>query len=277
MPGRLAAGRLRHRINIDEPVFATDEASGAEELTDWQHVFENVPAEILFKGGSEYMAAAQVQDERRVEVTIRWRPGLEETQRVVWTPNLGKRRIFNVRAVLPGGASLQDSATLQCTELSEAEYRAIVEDDEEPPPPDLDPLFTLTVGKTSDDTQFGFVAYDEGVTGYPGAPFGAVLPTTVNGADIIYLSFSVFGSGFQLIFYATDAGAAPASDLFTTLQFTDDDDNEFTFERAEADTPDGIDFTFGPGDVRAWQWTRDPSTPAFPALTVGTDYVIRGV
>lgn len=146
------------------------------------------------------------------------------------------------------------------------------------PVPEAEELFTLTMGVSTDDpiTNYGFSYYDEGVTGYPGAPFGAVNPPTVATHTIIYFAFGPNMDGF--IFYiwlTTSDNLAPPSDVFDTIQFTDDNDVTWEFERANADNPTGSDFTFGDGDVREWKWTVPAS--ALPTVTPDQDYILSGL
>lgn len=133
---------------------------------------------------------------------------------------------------------------------------------------------TLTLGVSTDDpiTNYGFSLYDEGVTGYPGAPFGAVSPGTLATFDVVYLAFGPSGDGFAFYLYLTDAGSAPPSETFETLEFTDDADAVWVFARADANDPEGADFTFGPGDVRAWSWTVSAS--ALPVVTPSSEYEV---
>lgn len=137
---------------------------------------------------------------------------------------------------------------------------------------------TLTAGVATDVSQAGFVLYDEGTTGYPGAPFGSIAPSQVYGFDVVYLAIAPSGGGFTFSWWTTDGTGGPgttpdeAAFTFESISFVDDDDATWTFAKADAANPLGNTFSFGGDDVREFAWTVDPST--VPALTEGVEYVV---
>ena len=89
------AGRLRHRIVIEQQVKARDATSGAETIT-WQTYQASVPAELMPMSGKEFQAANAQQSETLTRCLIRYLPGLDETMRVTHD---GVE--YNIRAILP--------------------------------------------------------------------------------------------------------------------------------------------------------------------------------
>lgn len=110
------AGRLRHRVTIQDPSEAQDSSTGAVEFVGWIDTFADVPAEVDFLSGREYLAAAQIQSEDVAEITIRWRPGLHAKQRIVWAPSGVAARYFNITAPIPEGRGAREFVTLRCSE-----------------------------------------------------------------------------------------------------------------------------------------------------------------
>jgi SPP1 family predicted phage head-tail adaptor len=74
-------GRLRHRVQVQTRAATTDDMGQAAEQ--WATVL-TVWAEALPLRGREFFAAAQVQQEHSVKFTMRWRPELKPTARIVW-------------------------------------------------------------------------------------------------------------------------------------------------------------------------------------------------
>lgn len=93
----MQAGRLRHRIAIQQKVQAQNPVTGAITHT-WQTVagMESVPASIEPLSVRELLAAQAVQSEMIARITIRYRPGLDATMRI-----LHKGKIYNPAGWLP--------------------------------------------------------------------------------------------------------------------------------------------------------------------------------
>ena len=112
----IAAGRLRHRVQFEAPTETQDTESGAVEVTAWEPVFENVPAEIVFRSVRENVGGAQMQVTTSITVTVRWRPELNAKQRIVWSTGEGDR-IFNIAGWLPDTGTLRTFIEIPVVEL----------------------------------------------------------------------------------------------------------------------------------------------------------------
>ena len=99
----LAAGRLRHRVTFEAAVEAQDTSTGAVEVV-WVPVFEDVPAEVMFRVVREAVGGGQIQVTTSIVITVRWRPGLNAKQRIVWQSSDGER-VFNIAGTLPDTAT----------------------------------------------------------------------------------------------------------------------------------------------------------------------------
>lgn len=80
----IAAGRLRHRITIQDKVTTRDETTGAV-IETWEIVsgLESVPAEVGPLSTREFIAAQSMQSEVRARIRIRYRDGLRATMRAI--------------------------------------------------------------------------------------------------------------------------------------------------------------------------------------------------
>lgn len=112
----MKAGRLRHRVTIQDPVEEQDATSGAVEIIDWEDTFADVHAEVEALSGREYLAAAQIQSEETHVITLRWRPGLHAKQRIVWAPSGDTIRYFNIVAPIVGGYGMREFIEIRCAE-----------------------------------------------------------------------------------------------------------------------------------------------------------------
>lgn len=72
----ISAGRLRHRIAVEDRVITRDPETGAQ-IENWAPVFrlENVAAEIAPLSTREFLSAAAIQSEVRGRIVIRYAPG----------------------------------------------------------------------------------------------------------------------------------------------------------------------------------------------------------
>jgi SPP1 family predicted phage head-tail adaptor len=110
------AGRLRHRVTIDERVTSQDEHG--DPVVTWQPWASNVPAEIAPVSGKEFLAGQGVVAQVTCRIVIRWRQGVVETMRVRHVVDAGsplREDVYNVAAVLPDNDSGRDHLTLMCT------------------------------------------------------------------------------------------------------------------------------------------------------------------
>jgi len=106
----LDAGRLRHRITIEQPTETQDPITGAITVA-WSRVWENVPAEIVPRSGREFLAAQQLQAEITTAITFRWRCGLTPKMRIVHGT-----RIYNPAALLPDPDAGREYIVAACSE-----------------------------------------------------------------------------------------------------------------------------------------------------------------
>jgi SPP1 family predicted phage head-tail adaptor len=94
----MQAGRLRHRVTIQ--VAAETQNMYGETIQSWSDV-ATVWAAVEPLRGREYLAATQEQRELTTRITIRWRPGVNPGNRVVWTDPGGITHIYDIEDVIP--------------------------------------------------------------------------------------------------------------------------------------------------------------------------------
>ena len=110
----LAAGRLRHRIDIQRQVNIQD--SNGDLVIDWEDVATDVPAAIEPLSVREFIAAQSMQSEVSARVTIRYRSGLDASMRI-----LHGTRIYNPHGWLADPDSGLEYLTAPCSEGVPAE------------------------------------------------------------------------------------------------------------------------------------------------------------
>lgn len=120
----IAAGRFRHAVSFEEPNEVQDPDSGAVEIvadssapTGWRTVFENVRAEVNERSVREAVGGGQIQVNTSIVVTVRWRPGFNAKQRIVWQSPNGER-VFNIAGVLPDTATGRTFLEIPVVELT---------------------------------------------------------------------------------------------------------------------------------------------------------------
>lgn len=106
----LAAGRLRHRIDIQKPKQIQDTTTG-ELRTVWQDVATNVAAAIEPLSVREFIAARQMQSAVTARITIRHRDGLTAQMRIIHGS-----RIYNPQGWLADPDSGLEYLTAPCSE-----------------------------------------------------------------------------------------------------------------------------------------------------------------
>jgi SPP1 family predicted phage head-tail adaptor len=104
----MEAGRLRHRITIDELI--VDINSDGAQVEQWWTAHRMVPAEISPLSGRELIAAQAVQSKVSTRIVIRYRPGIMPSMRVAH-----RGTVYNVQAVICDPASGIEWITLLCT------------------------------------------------------------------------------------------------------------------------------------------------------------------
>ena len=93
----LKAGRLRHRVAIQQKVQGQDPVSG-DPIDVWQTVagLEAVPCAIEPLSAREFIAAQAVQSQVIARITMRYREGLDASMRI-----LHKSTVYNIAGLLP--------------------------------------------------------------------------------------------------------------------------------------------------------------------------------
>lgn len=104
----MQAGRLRHRVTIEE--LLTEQDSDGATVEAWTPIGPPVSAEIVALSGRELIAAQAVQSKVSTRIRIRYRPGIKPSMRVVH-----RDAIYNIEVVIPDMGSGVRSLTLPCT------------------------------------------------------------------------------------------------------------------------------------------------------------------
>lgn len=91
----LAAGRLRHRIAIQEQVSVRDLSDGSYK-PQWITVFDKVPAAIEPLSVKELIAADAKQSEISLRIVIRYRKGIKASMRAIGLTEPYKDVLFNL-------------------------------------------------------------------------------------------------------------------------------------------------------------------------------------
>lgn len=105
----MQAGRLRHRVTIEELTVTLD-SDGAQVETWLPISLRLLSAEITALSGRELLAAAAVQSKVTTRIRLRYRPGIRPTMRVVH-----RDEIYSIEAVVPDPGSRVDYVTLHCS------------------------------------------------------------------------------------------------------------------------------------------------------------------
>lgn len=106
----IAAGRLRHRVDIQRKEVTQDPGTGAISET-WVTQWEKVPAEIEPLSAREFVAAQAVQSQVTTRIVIRYRDGLVATMRI-----LHNGKVYNPAGWLRDKKSGIEYATAPCSE-----------------------------------------------------------------------------------------------------------------------------------------------------------------
>ncbi|MCU5775228.1 phage head closure protein [Winslowiella arboricola] len=105
----MQAGKLRHRITLQEKVSFQNPDTGAV-TPQWQDIAK-VWAEVVALSAREFIAAQASQSEITTRITIRYRAGLTSKHRILF-----RGQIFNIEGVLPDAVSGREYLTLPCSE-----------------------------------------------------------------------------------------------------------------------------------------------------------------
>jgi SPP1 family predicted phage head-tail adaptor len=87
---------MRHRIDIQQPVYTVDETTGARSVA-WESILTNglEPAAIVPLSGREFIAAQSIQAGISTRITVRYQD-ITPDMRIVHNGT-----IYNIKAVLP--------------------------------------------------------------------------------------------------------------------------------------------------------------------------------
>ena len=105
----MRAGKLRHRITLQHKAQGQDPNTGA--MIDTWVTVATVWAGIEYLSVREFIAARTGQVEITARITIRYRPGIDATMRVMHGD-----QVFNIHGALPDNHSGREYLTLPCSE-----------------------------------------------------------------------------------------------------------------------------------------------------------------
>ncbi|MBK0003169.1 phage head closure protein [Erwinia sp. S38] len=105
----MQAGKLRHRVRLQQKVSQQDPVTGAVEPS-WLDV-ATLWAEVSPLSVREFIAAQAGQGEVTTRIKIRYRPGITRHHRILY-----REQIFNIEGVLPDPKSGREYLTLPCSE-----------------------------------------------------------------------------------------------------------------------------------------------------------------
>lgn len=91
----MRAGRLRHRITIQEKTNTQDPTTGVVSAS-WSNAYTSVPAEVVPLSGREFLAAQQRQAEVTARITIRNGLTIDQNMRI-----LHEGKTYDIAAILP--------------------------------------------------------------------------------------------------------------------------------------------------------------------------------
>jgi len=105
----MQAGKLRHRITLQHKVNVQDQLTGAVN-PEWRDM-ATVWADVVPLSARELIAAQATQGQITTRITIRYRAGLTNDNRIVF-----RGQIYNIEGVLPDAVSGREYLTLPCSE-----------------------------------------------------------------------------------------------------------------------------------------------------------------
>ncbi|GKO57945.1 head-tail adaptor protein [Klebsiella pneumoniae] len=105
----MQAGRLRHRVTLQEPVKEQNPTTGAV-INTWRDV-ATIWADVSALSAREFIAAQASQGEITTRITIRYRAGVTRKNRILF-----RSAIYNIEGVLPDPRSGREYLTLPCSE-----------------------------------------------------------------------------------------------------------------------------------------------------------------
>jgi SPP1 family predicted phage head-tail adaptor len=93
------AGAFRHRVTLQKQVQRKDSAGGITE--DWVDVATSIPAAMEDLAGGEHISAQQTAGFQGMAISIRWRPGVLQSMRVLHklNPPDSGTEVFNIEDI----------------------------------------------------------------------------------------------------------------------------------------------------------------------------------
>ena len=110
------AGRLRYRVTLEQRLVSRDSAGGV--VDSWATFASNVPAALEALSGREFFSARQIESTIDTVISIRWRPGVLQTMRVLHGSD-----VYDINAVLPDAETGKKVLTLMCTKRNADGFR----------------------------------------------------------------------------------------------------------------------------------------------------------
>lgn len=105
----MQAGKLRHRVTLQERVKSRDADSGAV-IWSWQTV-TSLRAEVVDLSAREFVAARAEQGKITTRITIRFRGDITRSHRLLF-----EGKIYNIEGILADPKSRREYLTLPCSE-----------------------------------------------------------------------------------------------------------------------------------------------------------------
>lgn len=107
----LEAGKLRHRVTIQEPVETQDQQTGAMDVV-WTDITK-VWSAIEPLSAKEFIAAQSEDSEVTTRITIRYRADINEKMRLY---HPAKNTYYNIKGILSDKDSGLEYLTLPCSQ-----------------------------------------------------------------------------------------------------------------------------------------------------------------
>ena len=109
----LQAGKLRHRVTIEDYVTVAD--SNGDTVSYWSEVAVGVAAAIEPLSAREFMQAQAMQSNVTARITLRYRAGIKATMRIVHGADM-----YEISGALPDKDSGREYLTVPVSKLEEA-------------------------------------------------------------------------------------------------------------------------------------------------------------
>lgn len=104
----MQAGRLRHRVTVEELLVTLD--SDGDQVETWAPIGPPLPAEITPLSGRDLIAAQAVNSVVTTRIKMRYRPGFKASMRAVH-----RETVYSIAAVVPDPGSGFKWVTLLCS------------------------------------------------------------------------------------------------------------------------------------------------------------------